>query len=885
MSKIVTANLALYILISLLLFSFSVQDVSAQCMVGGHVYNKGGAVIEGATIRILSRQDSILAQTITDSLGRYFLSKLPSGSLTVKATALGCKADSKHVMLFKGTAMNVDFTLMSDAIQLEEVKVNGTGIIANGDTTTYITRKFTTGQEQTLGDVLETLPGFKVDKENSTVEANGKPVTRILMEKQDLFQGNNSVPLNNVPGQDVTSIDVIENYSDYNILEGFKTSNETVIRVNMSDKKKGRLSGQADVRAGIDNKYSLKNYSMLIKKKVMFSAIASANNTGKALLNQKDIIGMNGGLSELLSGEDSQAKIARVFNESSSLIGDREDAYKRDNGIVSLNTVFMPSSKVKVLWNNVVGLDRYHMNSTTHYSYLNVPLDYDISDRTKNTSATVNSNLKLHLMPSKTFNIFYTGKVLWSRSTMDGAGQLTSHFTDDTRDRAIDLENNILAIKRIGKKNTLNLSATYNYFRNKGNEDFVADSVFYNGYRDLDDSYGYANRMRSQYGWAEAFVLLRLNDNYYTRLGLSSYVDQEDLLTDLTQQTLTTAFDNDDYIRHYDNAVDLQLRKDRGKLQFAAKAKLSYLKFETDVSRTLTRMDRLVVTPSVDVKYSFNNYHALSLNYKDAVNTYGIRNLFSHLVIDDYRMLHSSSVGSTFGYYHTTSLIQQFMRPISGFTLINAVAFTYSADDVLNDNLLNSIVREADYKISSSGTNTLTVTSYVDKKFRSFPLDLTASLSYNHGYSPYYMAGTIVRSKSNNYVAFGSASTFRKKGMNFKATASYSVMEMRGGGSRYSVKSGNYLAQLSYIFPKLYVEVKNRYRVVRLEKSKNDNIYYDFLARYDLSKKVQVSLTGQDVLHVNSRTSTDATIDNYLSTYSTTQYMPGHILLGLTVKY
>lgn len=201
MSKIVTANLALYILISLLLFSFSVQDVSAQCMVGGHVYNKGGAVIEGATIRILSRQDSILAQTITDSLGRYFLSKLPSGSLTVKATALGCKADSKYVMLFKGTAMNVDFTLMSDAIQLEEVKVNGTGIIANGDTTTYITRKFTTGQEQTLGDVLETLPGFKVDKENSTVEANGKPVTRILMEKQDLFQGNNSVPLNNVPGQ------------------------------------------------------------------------------------------------------------------------------------------------------------------------------------------------------------------------------------------------------------------------------------------------------------------------------------------------------------------------------------------------------------------------------------------------------------------------------------------------------------------------------------------------------------------------------------------------------------------------------------------------------------------------------------------------------------
>lgn len=885
MSKIVTANLALYILISLLLFSFSVQDVSAQCKVVGHVYNKGGAVIEGATIRILSRQDSILAQTITDSLGRYFLSKLPSGSLTVKATALGCKADSKHVMLFKGTAMNVDFTLMSDAIQLEEVKVNGTGIIANGDTTTYITRKFTTGQEQTLGDVLETLPGFKVDKENSTVEANGKPVSRILMEKQDLFQGNNSVPLNNVPGQDVTSIDVIENYSDYNILEGFKTSNETVISVNMSDKKKGRLHGQADVKAGIDNKYEVKDYSMLIKKKMMFSAIVSANNTGKALLTQKDVIGMNGGLSELLSGDDPQKKIRKVFSENSSLIGDREDAYKRDNGIVSLNSVIMPSNKVKILWNNIVGLDRYHMNSTTHYSFLNVPLDYDISNLTKNHSATVNSNLKLHLMPSKTFNIFYTGKVLWSRSTMDGVGKLTSHFTDDTRDRTVDLENNILAIKRIGKKNTLNFSATYNYFRNRANEDFAADSIFYNGYRDLDDSYGYTNRMRSQYGGVEAFVLLRLNDNYYTRLGFSSYVDQEDLLTGLTQQTLTTAFDNNDYIRRYDNAIDLQLRKDRGKLQFAAKAKLAYLKFETDVSRAQTKMNRLVVTPSVDVKYSFNNFHVLTLSYKDVVNTYGIRNLFSHLVIDNYRMLHSSSVGSTFGYNHSASLIHQFMKPLSGFTLVNAVSFSYSADDVLNDNLLNSIVREADYKTSSKGSNTLAVTSYIDKKFRSFPLDLTATLSYNHGYSPYYMAGTIVRSKSNNYVVLGRASTFRKKGLNFKAFASYSVTEMRGGGSSYSVKSGNYMAQLSYILPKLYMEVESRYRVVKLEESKNDNIYYDFQARYDLSKKLQITLTGQDIFHVNSRTSADATISNYLSTYSTTEYMPGHILLGLTIKY
>lgn len=225
------------------------------------------------------------------------------------------------------------------------------------------------------------------------------------------------------------------------------------------------------------------------------------------------------------------------------------------------------------------------------------------------------------------------------------------------------------------------------------------------------------------------------------------------------------------------------------------------------------------------------------------------------------------------------------MKPLYGFTLVDAVSFTYSADDVLNDNLLNGIVREANYITSSSGTSSLAVTSYVDKKFRSFPLDLSVTLSYNHGNTPYYMEGNIIHSQSDSYNFFGSASTFRKKGLNFKATGNYSITEMRGDGNKYKVKNENYLAQLSYTLPKLYLEVGGRYRVVRLEESKNDNLYCNFQVRYDLSKKLQISITGQDVFHLSKKTSADVTINNYLSTYSTIRYMPGHVLLGLAIKY
>lgn len=878
-------NFALRYLTTMIFALLTCSGCLAQGSISGKVCSKDGTAIVQATITLLAGKDSVVARTVTDSEGNYLLNNIHSGSYFVKASSTSYQSATKKVMLFNGMTMTVNFTLVSDAIQLDEVNVEGTGIIAHGDTTKYITRRFTTGQEQTLGDVLEALPGIKVDKTNNSVTANGKPVSRILVEKQDLFQGNNSVPLNNMPGQDVTSIDVIDNYSDYNILEGFKTSNETVISVNLDGKKKNRVSGKADLQAGIDNKYIVKDYTMLLKKKMMVSAIVSANNTGKALLNSKDVIGMNGGLSELLSGDDPQQKLMKTFADNAALIGDREDAYKRNNGIASLNTVFMPSKKVKVLWNSIFSLDHYRMNSDTRYSYLNVPLTYEISNQSRNRTTDVNSNLKLSFMPSKSFNIFYTGKVVYVHSSVDEQGRLVNPFTNDNGKHTIDLENNLLAIKKIGKKNTLNFSASYNYYRNRRREDFAADSAFYLGYRDLDDCFAYSHRMSSRHGGAEVFLLYRLNDNYYTRIGLSSYIDQENLLTRLDQQTANTAFDNDDYLRHENSGLDIQLRKDRGKLQFAAKGKISWLAFQTDISRSLTTMHRWVVLPSVDVKYNFNTFHFISFSYKDAVNTYGVEELFSHRVIDSYRMFYSSNVNRTFGYDHTLNLLHVLMKPLSGLTWINLVNFTCSADDILNDNLVNSIIRESSYRNISSGNNALTVATNINKKFRFFPLSLDASVSYNHSYVPYYIEDVLTRSKSNSWNLYGAVSTYQKKGFNFKLTGSYAVVDMHGGSHPYKVRNEGYSALLSYTHGKFYAEGKCRYRVVSLEEDKNENFYTDFTMRYDLTKKLSFTITGQDVFHLKNKTSDDAAVNNFMSTYSITRYMPGHILFGISIKY
>ena len=71
MSKMAPFNSGLCTLIAILLSSLPCQDCLAQCTLGGYVYNKDGSTIGGATVSVISRQDSIVAQVMTNSRGGY----------------------------------------------------------------------------------------------------------------------------------------------------------------------------------------------------------------------------------------------------------------------------------------------------------------------------------------------------------------------------------------------------------------------------------------------------------------------------------------------------------------------------------------------------------------------------------------------------------------------------------------------------------------------------------------------------------------------------------------------------------------------------------------------------------------------------------------------
>ncbi len=166
-------------------------------------------------------------------------------------------------------------------------------------------------------------------------------------------------------------MDIIENYSEYNIYEGFKTTHETVLNIGVNDNMKSKLKGDAEIYGGVLNKYNARNSSLYIGSKSMFSGILSSNNIGFKLLNFQDVLSLSGGVKNLLiSGANPMESMNDLLQTYSPFINSRKDIKQRENSLLSLNYIGIPSSKLKITLNGIYNYDRSLVEREDSYRYL-----------------------------------------------------------------------------------------------------------------------------------------------------------------------------------------------------------------------------------------------------------------------------------------------------------------------------------------------------------------------------------------------------------------------------------------------------------------------------------------------------------------------------------
>ena len=240
---------------------------------------------------------------------------------------------------------NIDtIKLVPISNHIEEIKITAykRGVIINGDTTTYNPEVFSHGQEKNLKEIVEKLPGIQINEDGS-IKANGQNVDQVLIEDDGFMNENKSQLLEGLSGDDVESIELIQNYSNGQDVFQFAGRNEQLaLNIKLKDKGKGSLQTTMEGGIGIEERYDLdlKLHKINRHEKHFFKSFLS--NTGERRLGIGDYVSFQGNQAKKRKGNTAFLNsIPQVFRNTYQL------PYQSFNG-TSLNYNFSLKPNLKI---------------------------------------------------------------------------------------------------------------------------------------------------------------------------------------------------------------------------------------------------------------------------------------------------------------------------------------------------------------------------------------------------------------------------------------------------------------------------------------------------------------------------------------------------------
>jgi hypothetical protein len=136
-----------------------------------------------------------------------------------------------------------------------------------GDTISYQAEKYMSSEVNKLEDLLKKMEGFHVD-DNGRISFNGKEVSKILIEGDDLTGSKYKVLSKNIGADLVSTVHVINNFNDNRLLKQVENDNNVGINLTIKADKKNKLNGNLDLHYGSAGKGNASLDLVSIQKKM-----------------------------------------------------------------------------------------------------------------------------------------------------------------------------------------------------------------------------------------------------------------------------------------------------------------------------------------------------------------------------------------------------------------------------------------------------------------------------------------------------------------------------------------------------------------------------------------------------------------------------------------
>ncbi|SDE75211.1 hypothetical protein SAMN05421825_0100 [Epilithonimonas hungarica] len=353
--------------------------VFAQKTISGVITDGDGKALASASVTVEEPgKNAILAYGISNAKGEYKVTVTSSESnLDLKIKAFNQKPITRSI---KNEDQKLNFSMDSQATEIQEVRLKTKLITKKGDTISYDLKSFENKNDRTLADVLKKIPGIEVNKDG-TVLYQGEAINKFYVNGKDLMEGGYGTVNNSLPKDAVSKVEVLENHQPVSILRDKVPSEQAALNIKL--KKSVTMTGRGEIGAGFSPLlWNVKLTPMFFGQKNQWVVNYKANNNGESVENEGNLLAFG----NRWEGKRSQVSANRWLNVEQAQTPDLpEKRYLLNNvHFFSANLLTSPfknkewelKANVNYTYNDV------ERDSHTKTAYDDIPANNDLAGRT-----------------------------------------------------------------------------------------------------------------------------------------------------------------------------------------------------------------------------------------------------------------------------------------------------------------------------------------------------------------------------------------------------------------------------------------------------------------------------------------------------------------------
>lgn len=234
-----------------------------------------------ASVRVLTPTDSTLVRgAVTDDAGRFRLDVPQAGNYILEVSYVGFTPYYRNITVGTEELRLRRIELSETSVALREAVVRGirTPVRVMEDTIEYSAESYRTQPNAVVEDLLKRLPGVEVSSEGK-ITANGKSVSKILVDGKEFFSDDPTVASRNLPAEMVEKLQVVDRKSDLARLTGVDDGEEeTVINLTFKKDRRNGWFGNAEAGYGTDGRYKANFTVNRFSNGNQLTILGSANN-------------------------------------------------------------------------------------------------------------------------------------------------------------------------------------------------------------------------------------------------------------------------------------------------------------------------------------------------------------------------------------------------------------------------------------------------------------------------------------------------------------------------------------------------------------------------------------------------------------------------------